>query len=46
MLRHGGLQLRKGLFTKQPSEEMGEQVSDPSPGRGGTWDIYRIDPWS
>lgn len=31
MLRHWGLQLREGLFTRQSSEEMGEFVSNLNP---------------
>ena len=30
-LKHQGLQQRKGLFMKQASEEMGEQISNPPP---------------
>lgn len=31
MPRQGGLQQRKGLFTRQPREETGEKISDPPP---------------
>ena len=40
--RRQGLQQRKSLFTRQPSEETGESVSDPPPQRQGAWDIYGI----
>ena len=41
-LRHRGSQQRKGLFTRQPSEEAGEQISSLTPCRQGAWDIYEI----
>ena len=41
-LRHGALQYRKGLFTSQPSEESGEQISDLSPQERQACDIYGI----
>ena len=31
MLRHQGLQEKECLFLTQPSEETGEQISNPSP---------------
>lgn len=31
---------RKGLFTRQPREEMGEHASNPHPKRIGARDIY------
>ena len=37
--RHQGLQQRKDLFTRQPSEVMGGQVSYLVPQRRGTCDI-------
>ena len=42
ILRQRGLQPRKSLFTRQPSEVIGEQVSDLPPRRWGAWDIYGI----
>lgn len=36
MLRRWGLQQRKGLFARQPSNETGEQVANPPPRRQGT----------
>ena len=38
-LRCGGLQQRQGLFTRQPSEEMEEYVSDMPPQEQGAWGI-------
>ena len=32
-LRHGSLQQRQDLFIRQPSEEMGKQISNPPPCR-------------
>lgn len=42
MLRCQGLQQRKDLLTRQPSEETGEQVPNPLPQRWGTRGIYAI----
>ena len=36
------LQQRKGLFTRQPSEETGEEISDLPPWRWRAGDIYGI----
>ena len=37
--RCGGLQQREHLFTRQPSEEVEEYVSDMPPQEQGAWDI-------
>ena len=42
MLRHQGLQEKERLFLTQPSEETGEQISNPSPQGWEAWDIYGI----
>ena len=43
MLRCWSVPQRKCLFTRQPSEETGEQISYLPPWRRGAWDIYGIE---